>query len=100
MRCWCANISARASWASVFGAVSAFASLGMALGPVAGGWVFDTYHGYWWLHAGSFGIGMAAVAVALSFPSKKQPPQPSLDLATRDGLIARGGWATIPPRQK
>jgi predicted MFS family arabinose efflux permease len=65
---------------SVFGAVSAFASLGMALGPVAGGWVFDTYHGYWWLHAGSFGIGLAAVAVALSFPSKKRPPQPSLDL--------------------
>lgn len=27
---------------SVFGAVSAFASLGMALGPLAGGWVFDT----------------------------------------------------------
>src|SRR3954447_5940417 len=65
---------------SVFGAVSAFASLGMALGPVAGGWVFDTYHGYWWLHAGSFGIGLAAVAVALGFPSKKRPPQPSLDL--------------------
>jgi MFS family permease len=65
---------------SVFGAVSAFASLGMALGPLAGGWVFDTYHGYWWLHVGSFGIGMAAVAVALSFPSKKRPPQPSLDL--------------------
>jgi MFS family permease len=65
---------------SVFGAVSAFASLGMALGPLAGGWVFDTYQGYWWLHVGSFGIGLAAVAVALSFPSKKQPPQPSLGL--------------------
>ena len=31
---------------SVFGAVSAFASLGMALGPLAGGWVFDTFHAY------------------------------------------------------
>ncbi len=66
----------------IFGAVSAFASLGMALRSLAGGWVFDTYHVFWWLHVGSFGIGMAAVAVALGFPSKKRPPQPSLGLAT------------------
>ncbi len=65
---------------TVFGAVSAFASLGMALGPLAGGWVFDTFHAYSWLYVGSFGIGLAAVAVALSFPSAKRPSQPSLDL--------------------
>jgi MFS family permease len=65
---------------TVFGAVSAFASLGMALGPWAGGLVFDTFHVYTWLHAGSFAIGLAAVAVALSFPSKRKPAQPSLDL--------------------
>jgi len=59
---------------TVFGAVSAFASLGMALGPWAGGYVFDTFHGYTWLHAGSFAIGLAAVAVALSFPSKRRQP--------------------------
>lgn len=63
---------------TVFGAVSAFASLGMALGPWAGGYVYDTFHGYTWLHAGSFAIGLAAVAVALSFPSKHRQP---LDLA-------------------
>jgi len=62
---------------TVFGAVSAFASLGMALGPWAGGLVFDTFHGYTWLHAGSFAIGLAAVAVALSFPTKRRP---ALDL--------------------
>ena len=65
---------------TMFGAVSAFASLGMALGPWAGGLVYDTFHGYTWLHAGSFAIGLAAVAVALSFPSKRKPEQPSLDL--------------------
>jgi MFS family permease len=65
---------------TVFGAVSAFASLGMALGPLAGGWVFDTFHAYNWLYVGSFGIGIAAVAVALSFPSAKRPTEPSLDL--------------------
>jgi MFS family permease len=59
---------------TVFGAVSAFASLGMALGPWAGGYVFDTFHNYAWLHAGSFAIGLAAVAIALSFPSKHRQP--------------------------
>jgi MFS family permease len=57
---------------TVFGAVSAFASLGMALGPWAGGYVYDTFHGYTWLHVGSFAIGLAAVAVALSFPSGRR----------------------------
>jgi MFS family permease len=65
---------------TVFGAVSAFASLGMALGPWAGGWAFDTFHSYGWLYVGSFGIGLAAVAVALSFPSTRRPFQPTLDL--------------------
>ena len=63
---------------TVFGAVSAFASLGMALGPWYGGYVYDTFHGYTWLHAGSFAIGLAAVAVALSFPSRRRL---SLDLS-------------------
>jgi MFS family permease len=62
---------------TVFGAVAAFASLGMALGPWAGGYVYDTFHGYAWLHAGSFAIGLAAVAIALSFPSERRV---SLDL--------------------
>lgn len=65
---------------TVFGAVSAFASLGMALGPWAGGWVFDTFHNYTWLYVGSFGIGLAAVAVALSFPKPSRPSQSSLQL--------------------
>jgi hypothetical protein len=43
-------------------------SLGMALGPSVGGWIFDTYGGYTWLYIGSFVIGLAAAAVALAFP--------------------------------
>src|SRR5689334_5515624 len=57
---------------TVFGAVSAFASLGMALGPWAGGYIYDTTHAYTWLHAGSFAIGLAAVVIALSFPAKRK----------------------------
>ena len=72
MPCWCANIFGAKIMGTMFGAVAAFASLGMALGPWAGGLVYDTTHNYVWLHAGSFAIGLAAVAVALSFPSKRR----------------------------
>jgi MFS family permease len=58
---------------SVFGAVSAAASFGMALGPVAGGWVFDNLDGYGWLYIGSFGIGVGAMAIALTFKPGQRP---------------------------
>jgi MFS family permease len=53
---------------TVFGGASMIASLGMALGPAAGGWIFDTFDGYGYLYIGSFGVGLAAVAIALAFP--------------------------------
>ncbi len=60
---------------TVFGAVSAVANFGMALGPLAGGWAFDTFGGYGWLYIGSFGIGLGAVAVALTFkPAPRTAP--------------------------
>ena len=62
---------------TVLGAATMLSSLGMALGPWAGGFVYDTTHAYTWLHAGSFAIGLAAVAVALGFPSNRRQ---SLDL--------------------
>ncbi len=66
---------------TMFGAVSMLASLGMALGPWAGGFVFDTYGSYAWLYIGSFGIGLGAVAIALTFRPVPYPPTPHrLDL--------------------
>jgi MFS family permease len=56
---------------SVFGAVAMISTFGMALGPVAGGWLFDTFHGYAFLYIGSFGIGLGAVAIAFLV----QPPR-------------------------
>lgn len=53
---------------TVFGAAAMISSLGMALGPAAGGWIFDTFQGYGYLYIASFGIGLAAVAIALAFP--------------------------------
>lgn len=52
---------------TVFGAAAMASSLGMALGPLAGGWVFDTYANYGWLYIGSFGMGLGAVAIMLTF---------------------------------
>jgi MFS family permease len=53
---------------AVFGAAIMLSSLGMALGPVVGGWIFDTYHDYRWLYLGSTAVALAAVAVAFAFP--------------------------------
>jgi len=53
---------------TVFGAAIMLSSVGMALGPVAGGWIFDTYHDYRWLYLSSTAIALAATAVAFTFP--------------------------------
>jgi MFS family permease len=57
----------------VIGAASLISSLGMALGPLAGGWIFDNYGSYTWLYVGSFVMGLGAVAIALAFPPFKPP---------------------------
>jgi MFS family permease len=57
---------------TVFGAVGAVATLGMALGPWTGGWLYDALGSYFWLYMGSFGIGLGAVAIAFTF----RPPRP------------------------
>jgi len=53
---------------AVFGAAIMLSSLGMALGPVVGGWIFDTYHDYRWLYLSSTAVALGAVAVAFAFP--------------------------------
>ena len=53
---------------TVFGAATMLSSIGMAFGPLAGGWVFDTFADYSWLFVGSAIVGLGAVAVAIAFP--------------------------------
>jgi len=53
---------------TLFGAATMASSIGMAFGPLAGGWVFDTFGNYSWLYIGSFTVGLGAVAMALAFP--------------------------------
>ena len=57
---------------SVMGAAIMVSALGMALGPLIGGWIFDTYGSYGLLYIGSFALGLGAAAIAFAFP-----PQPS-----------------------
>jgi MFS family permease len=56
---------------ATFGAVAFASTIGMALGPWAGGWVYDALGSYFWLFLGSFAIGLGAVAIALTF----RPPR-------------------------
>jgi MFS family permease len=66
---------------TVFGAATMVSSIGMAFGPLAGGWIFDAFNSYSWLYIGSFTVGLGAVAVALTFPPlpsrQSYQPQPA-----------------------
>jgi MFS family permease len=66
---------------AVVGAATMASSLGMALGPLAGGWVFDTFAGYGWLYLGSGAIGLGAAAIALVFPPVPARPRGRLQPA-------------------
>jgi MFS family permease len=53
---------------TVLGAATMTSSIGMAFGPLGGGWLHDTYGTYHWLYIASAGVGIAAAAMALAFP--------------------------------
>jgi MFS family permease len=53
---------------TILGAAAMVSSLGMALGPAVGGWIFDTYRSYTALYLGSLIAGFVAVALALALP--------------------------------
>ncbi|MGX7874119.1 MFS transporter [Mesorhizobium sp. ORM6] len=57
---------------TVFGAATMLSSLGMALGPLAGGMIFDAYASYHWLFIGSALIGLGAAGIAIAFPPLPQ----------------------------
>jgi MFS family permease len=57
---------------AVIGAASMISSLGMALGPAVGGWIYDTWNAYTGLYLGSMVLGLAAVAIALAFPPQRR----------------------------
>ena len=58
---------------TVLGAATLLSSLGMALGPLMGGWLYDRFGSYTWLYIGSMMVGLAAAAIAMFFPSPRRP---------------------------
>jgi MFS family permease len=63
---------------TVLGAATMLSSLGMALGPVLGGWLYDRYGSYTWMYIGSMAVGLGAVAIALTFPRTRHANEPRL----------------------
>ena len=53
---------------TVLGAAAMVSSLGMAIGPMIGGWLFDLFGSYAPLYTYSFAIGLGATAIAFAFP--------------------------------
>jgi MFS family permease len=59
---------------TTFGAVALVSTLGMALGPPAGGWLYDSFGSYFWLFIASCAIGLGAVVIAFTFRSPAPAP--------------------------
>lgn len=60
---------------TVIGGTAMAGSLGMAIGPVAGGVTYDVFASYGWLYIGAWGIGIGAFLIALTFkPFPKRRP--------------------------
>ena len=57
---------------TVLGAATFTSCIGMALGPIGGGWLYDTYGTYHWLYIASAAVGLGAAAMALAFPPPSQ----------------------------
>lgn len=52
---------------TVIGGTAMAGSLGMAVGPIAGGLIYDTFASYAWLYIGAWGMGLGAFLMAMSF---------------------------------
>jgi MFS family permease len=52
---------------TIIGGSTMAGSLGMATGPLLGGWIFDKTAGYGGLYIASFGMGIGAALIALTF---------------------------------
>jgi MFS family permease len=52
---------------TIIGGISMAGSLGMATGPVAGGLIYDSLGSYTFLYLGSFGMGLGAFLIAMTF---------------------------------
>jgi MFS family permease len=59
---------------TVIGGTMMAGSLGMATGPVLGGWLYDTFGSYGTLYLVSWGFGIVAVMMAMTFKPLQRSP--------------------------
>ena len=60
---------------TIIGGSAMAGSLGMATGPLLGGWIYDTTGSYGWLYLASFGMGLGAALIAVTFKPFYRPEQ-------------------------
>jgi MFS family permease len=61
---------------TVIGGTAMASSLGMAIGPLAGGLIYDSFGSYGWLYLGAWGVGLGAFLIALTFrPFPRHQPE-------------------------
>ncbi len=59
---------------TIIGGTAMAGAFGMATGPVAGGWIFDTFATYKWMYISAFCLGIGAFLMAMTFrPFPKEP---------------------------
>jgi MFS family permease len=64
---------------TIIGGTAMAGSLGMATGPLAGGLIYDSFASYSWLYVASWGLGIGAFLMAMTFrpfPKLQQASQP------------------------
>jgi MFS family permease len=60
---------------TIIGGTAMAGSLGMSTGPLLGGLIYDHFDSYAWLYIGSWGMGIAAFLIAMTFrPFAKAQP--------------------------
>jgi MFS family permease len=65
---------------TVLGGITMTSSIGMAFGPVGGGYLYDTFGNYHWLYVASAAIGLGGAALALAFPPRTRDETPAAAL--------------------
>ena len=61
---------------TVLGGITMLSSIGMALGPLGGGWIYDTFGNYAWLYVGSAALAAGARRDRARLPAgpRRRPP--------------------------
>ncbi|KFL25855.1 membrane protein [Devosia sp. 17-2-E-8] len=58
---------------TIIGGTAMAANLGMATGPLTGGLIYDNFGSYVWLYVGSWGIGIGAFLISMTFRPFAKP---------------------------